>query len=204
MCTLLIRLIPEASMNFNSIRWSVAVAVVIVIVSVGYSQSTGPKARYSATTANTSSPGDTVRFDIIRWSTDMEREQLFTAVQNSGDMGLLALLQKAPTIGYIWTTETAGYPLRYAYLVSMADGGDRLILAIDRKLGSFEPQRWKLTGAAPLTDYPFTVIELRVSKAGVGEGKSSLNSKITADTTAKTIALDNYAAAPILFQSVKK
>src|SRR3954469_7575416 len=112
MCTLLIRLIPEASMNFNSIRYAVALAVVIVIVSAGYSQSTGPKARYSATTANTSSPGDTVRFDIIRWSTDMEREQLFTAVQNSGDMGLLALLQKAPTIGYIWTTETAGYPLR--------------------------------------------------------------------------------------------
>jgi hypothetical protein len=145
-----------------------------------------------------------VRFDITRWSTDMEREQLFAAVQSSGDMGLLALLQKASTIGYVWTTESAGYPLRYAYRVPMADGGDRIILAIDRRLGSFEPQRWKLTGTSPLTDYAFTVIELRVGKAGMGEGKSSLNTKITTDTTAKTIALDNYAAAPILFQGVKK
>jgi hypothetical protein len=191
-------------MNFNSIRCAVALALAVTVVAAGFSQSADSKMRYTATTANTSSVGDTVRFEIIRWSTDMEREQFFTAMQNSGDMGLLALLQKAPTIGYVWTTESAGYPLRYAYRLSMADGGDRLILAIDRRLGSFEPQRWKLSGAAPLTDYTFTVIELRVGKTGAGEGKSSLNTKITADTTAKTIALDNYAAAPILFQGTKK
>jgi hypothetical protein len=191
-------------MNFNSTRCAVALAFVVAVVTAGFSQSPGSRTRYMATTANTSSPGDTVRFDIIRWSTDVERDQLFTSVQSSGDMGLLGLLQKAPTIGYLWTTETAGYPLRYAFHVSMADGTDRMILAIDRRLGSFEPQRWKLSGAAPLTDYPFTVIELRVSKAGLGEGKSSLNTKIIADTTAKTIALDNYAATPILLQGVKK
>lgn len=191
-------------MNFNSIRCAVALAFAVAVVTAGYSQTAGPKARFTATTANTSSPGDTVRFDLIRWSTDMERDQLFTAMESSGDMGLLGLLQKAPTIGYVWTTETAGYPLRYAYRVSMADGGDRIILAIDRQLGSFEPQRWKLSGTAPRTDYPFTVIELRISKAGLGEGKTSLNSKVITDTTAKTIALDNYAATPILFQGVKK
>ena len=191
-------------MNFNFIRCAVALAVVVAVVTAGFSQTAGSRTRYTATTANTSSPGDTVRFEMIRWSTDMERDQLFTSVEKSGDMGLLALLQKAPTIGYIWTTETAGYPLRYAYRESMADGGDRIILAIDRQLGSFEPQRWKLSGTAPHTNYPFTVIELRISKAGPGEGKASLNTKITADATAKTIALDNYAAAPVLFQGVKK
>jgi hypothetical protein len=191
-------------MNFNSIRCAVALAFVVAIVTAGFAQTAGSKARFSATTVNTSSPGDTVRFDIIRWSTDMERDQLFAAVQSSGDMGLLGLLQKAPTIGYIWTTETAGYPLRYAYRVSMADGTDRIILAIDRQLGSFEPQRWKLSGTAPRMDFPFTVIELRINKAGLGEGKASLNTKVIADATAKTIALDNYAATPILFRGVKK
>ena len=190
-------------MKFNSIRCAVALSFIVVVVTAGIAQTAGSKSRYSATTANTSSPGDTVRFDMIRWSTDMERDQLFTAVQTSGDMGLLGLLQKAPTIGYVWTTETAGYPLRYAYRVSMADGSDRIILAIDRQLGLFEPQRWKLAGTAPRTDYPFTVIELRISKAGLGEGKTSLNTKVIADATAKTIALDNYAATPILFQGVK-
>jgi hypothetical protein len=195
-------------MNFkfirNSIQGGVALAFLVAVVTVGFSQTAGSHTRYIATTANTSSPGDTVRFDLIRWSTDMERDQLFTSVQKSGDMGLLALLQKAPTIGYIWTTETAGYPLRYAYRQTMADGSDRIILAIDRQLGSFEPQRWKLSGTAAQTDYPFTVIELRIGKTGLGEGKASLNSKVTADETAKTIALDNYAAAPVLFQAVKK
>jgi hypothetical protein len=195
-------------MNFNSIRnyinGTVALAFGFAVVTAGFTQTAGSRTRYTATTANTSSPGETVRFDLSRWSTDMERDQLFTSVQNSGDAGLLALLQKAPTIGYIWTTETAGYPLRYAYRETMADGSDRIILAIDRQLGSFEPQRWKLSGTAAHTDYPFTVIELRIGKAGMGEGKASLNSKITADATAKTIALDNYAAAPILFQGVKK
>ena len=191
-------------MNFNSIRYTVALAFVIAVVSSGFSQTAGLKARYTSVTANTSSPGDTVRFDVIRWSNDMEREQLFMAMESSGDMGLLGLLQKAPTIGYVWTTETAGYPLRYAYRVTMADGGERAVLAIDRPLGSFEPQRWKLSGTGPRTDYPFTVIELRISKAGLGEGKASLSTRITADPTAKTIALDNYAATPILFQNVKK
>jgi hypothetical protein len=191
-------------MNFNSIRCVVALAFMVAVVTAGFSQTAGPRTRFTAATANTSSPGDTVRFDLIRWSTDMERDQLFTAMETSGDMGLLALLQKAPTIGYVWTTETAGYPLRYAYRVPMADGGDRIILAIDRQLGSFEPQRWKLSGTAPRTDYPFTVIELRIGKTGPGEGKASLNTKIIADTTAKTIALGNYAAAPILLQGVKK
>jgi hypothetical protein len=190
-------------MKFNSIRCAVALAFVFAVGTAGFSQTADLKVQYTATTANTSSPGDTVRFNMIRWSTDMERDQLFMAVESSGVTGLLGLLQKAPTIGYIWTTETAGYPLRYAYRVSMADGGERIVLAIDRPLGSFEPQRWKLSGTAPRTDYPFTVIELRISKAGLGEGKASLNTKVIADPTAKTIALDNYAATPILFQGVK-
>jgi hypothetical protein len=191
-------------MNFKFIRSAVALGFVFVVVASGFSQTAGPMTHYKAETANTSSPGDTVRFDIIRWSTDSERDQLVTALESNGGMGLQGLLQKAPTIGYVWTTETAGYPLRYAYRVSMADGGDRIILAIDRQLGSFEPQRWKLSGTAPRTDYPFTIVELHISKAGLGEGKASLNTKVTADKTARTIALDNYAATPVLFQGVKK
>ena len=197
-------------MNFNFARnyiKSLPALVFVVAVATGttgFSQTAGSRTRYIATTANTSSPGDTVRFDLTRWSTDLERDQLFTSFEKSGDTGLLGLLQKAPTIGYVWTTETAGYPLRYAYRVPMPDGSDRIILAIDRQLGSFEPQRWKLSGTTAHTDYQFTVIELRIGKTGLGEGKASLTSKVIADATAKTIALDNYAAAPILFQGVKK
>lgn len=192
-------------MNSKSIRCAIALSFILTSVAVGLAQTSESRIRYLATTANTSSTGDTVRFEVLRWSTDTERDQLFAALEGSGgDMALQGLLQRAPTIGYIWTTETAGYPLRYAYRVSMADGGERIILAIDRQLGSYEPQRWKLSGTEARTDYPFTILELRVGRAGPGEGKSSLNSKILADTALKSIALDNYAATPVLFQGVKK
>jgi len=162
-----------------------------------------PMAHYTATTANTSSPGEAVRFDLLRWSTDAERDQLFTAI-SAGESGVPAVLQKATTVGYLWTTESAGYSLRYAYRIAMPDGGDRIILVTDRVVGSFEPQRWKLTGTAKATEYPFTVIELRFPRIGVGEGKASLAAKVIADQEAKTIALESYSAAPVLFQGVKK
>ena len=190
-------------MKFNSIRCAVLLSFLFASIT-GLSQSGHPIARFTATTVNTSSPGDAVRIDVLRWTTDAEREPLLTTLETKGDSALPALLQKAPTIGYIWTTESAGYPLRYAYRVAMPDGGERIILAIDRQLGSYDPQRWKLSGAATRTDYPFTVVELRFSKAGLGDGKASLNSKIAADTSARTIALENYAAAPVLLQGVKK
>jgi len=169
-----------------------------------FSQTAIPIARFSATTANTSSPGDTVRIDILRWSTDTERDPLLAALEANGATALEGLLQRAPTVGYIWTTETAGYPLRYAYRIPMGDGGERIVLAIDRQLGSYEPERWKLSGAAARTDYPFTVVELRIGRTGMGEGKSSLNSTVIADKTDKTIALENYSAIPALLQGVRK
>jgi hypothetical protein len=180
-------------------------AFMLTFTMVAWTQDGAPVERLAATTANTSSSGEAVRFDVLRWSTDAERDQVFTAIGADGDSAaLLGLLQKAPTVGYIWTSESAGYPVRYAYRVPTADGGERVILAIDRQLGMYEPQRWKLASTATRTDYPFTVIELHLSKAGTGEGKTSLTAKVVADKDAKSIALENYAAAPVVFQGVKK
>ena len=170
----------------------------------GFSQTAKPIARYTATTANTSSPGESVRIDILRWSTDSERDPLLTAFETNGATALQGLLQRAATLGYIWTSETAGYPLRYAYRITMGDGGERIVLAIDRQLGSYEPERWKLSGSAERNDYAFTILELRISRTGIGEGKSSLNSKVIVDKTDKTLGIDNYASIPVLLQGVRK
>jgi len=48
-----------------------------------------------------------------------------------------------------------------------------------------------------------TVIELRLNRAGIGEGKMSLATKVAAGQAAGTIALDNYETAPILLKNVK-
>ena len=168
-----------------------------------FGQVAPPIARYTATTANTSSAGESVRIDILRWSTDMERDAIFNAI-STGDTALPPVLQRAASVGYVWTSENAGYALKYAYHIASADGSERIILITDRTLGTFEPQRWKLTGTATAVTYPFSVIELRVGKATPGEGKASIAAKVVADKEAKTIALENYAAAPVILQGVKK
>ena len=115
---------------------------------------------------------------------------------------LTAALSKAPTVGYLWTNETVGYSIKYAYRTSLPDGGARIILATDRRLGA-GTAGWKLVASGTPTDYEFTFIEVRLNSTGSGEGKASLTSKVILDSDAKTLALDNYAATPAILQNVK-
>ena len=116
---------------------------------------------------------------------------------------LTAALNKAPTVGYLWTNETVGYSIKYAARLTSPDGGERIILLTDRRLGG-GTVGWKFTGSGAPTDYEFTLIELRVDAKGVGEAKASLTSKVILDKEAKTLALENYASAPAIFQGVKR
>ena len=195
-------------MNSNIIRRGTALAFVlagIVAASVltnAQTKTNGPIEHIAATSVNVTGAGDPVRIDLLRWSTDAEREQLLSVFTKS-EKELAAALEKAPTLGYLWTSESAGYSLRYAYRVQTPEG-ERLIFATDRRLGSWNPQLWKPVGNAASPDYPFTLIELRFNRRGEGEGKASLTTKITADGQAKTLALDNYAAATVVLKGVKR
>lgn len=197
----------------------------------------------TATSANVSQPGSPVRINVLRWSTDAERNQ-FVASMNppapapaqaagaAGDRGgaprggrggaarggrgdaaaapppfdpivsLTGAIGKAPTLGYLWTNEVAGYSIRYAYRTSLPDGGERIILATDRRLGGFGAA-WKPL-APTQTEYPFTIIEMRLNPRGQGEGKTTLTTKVIVDSGAGTLAVDNYAAAPAILAGVKR
>jgi len=103
-------------------------------------------------------------------------------------------LGRAPTIGYIWTSDITGYSIKYAWHSTQPDGTERVILASDRRLGAYT-NAWKPSTPASETDYTFTLVELRTGPQGVIEGKTSLTNKIVVDAEAKTVALENYAAA---------
>ena len=267
-----------------------------------------PVARFTATTANVASSGQTVKIDLFGWSSDSDRDQLAKvwtdplpkppapaaapAAPRGGDavgrgargargaapadagaaagadaaaaagrggrgrgnagagagaaaaddgyggtvtgMGpkivthtslLKEALDKQPTQGILWTSETAGYAIRYAYQMKQADGSQRIILITDRKVGAYN-NAWKpmapagtaakaapaAPAAAPTTgdakedpkDYSFSVIELRVPATGLGEGKLSLENPISVDGTAKTLAIENYGTLPVVLKGVKK
>ncbi len=195
-------------MSSNMIRRGPALAFVLagsVAVSGlnnAQTKTTGPIEHITATAVNVTGAPDPVKIDLLRWSTDAEREQLLSAFSKS-EKELAAALEKAPTLGYVWTSESAGYSLRYAYRVQTPEG-ERLIFATDRRLGSWNPQLWKPVGNAAPSEYPFTLIELRFNRRGEGEGKTSLTAKIAADAQVKTLALDNYTAAPVVMKGAKR
>src|SRR5205809_4509803 len=152
----------------------VAGAVAVAILRV-QAETKGGVENLTATAVNVTGAPDPVKIDLLRWSTDAEREQGFNALSEKGEKEFLNVLSKQPTLGYVWTSESAGYSVRYAYQTVAPDGGERVVVATDKPLGSWNPQIWKATATATANAYEFTVIELRLNRSrGTGEGKSSL------------------------------
>ena len=178
-------------------------------------------AKAGATTAGS------LTITLSRWSTDAERAPLFKALSapapapppppaappagRAGGRGrgappppppspfarLSAAIKAAPTLGYIWSDGVTGYSIKYAWRSPGMEEKERIVLVTDRRLNSHAPD-WPASGSAG--DAEFTVIELRIDGEGTGEGKTSLTTNVAIDTTAKTLALDGYAAAPALLK----
>ncbi len=181
------------------LAWMAGASLVIV----AQTETKGPIERFTGTTVNVTGAGDPFKIDLLRWSTDAEREQLLASLVKS-DKDLASALEKAPTLGYVWTSESAGYSIRYAHHLTTPDGSERIIIATDRSLGSWDPRIWKAPNPSAATSYPFSVIELRFNRQGIGEGKASVLAKVVPDSAAKTIALDNFAGAPVVLKTVKR
>lgn len=124
-------------------------------------------------------------------------------VRQTPETSLAAALQTAKTVGYLWTSESAGYSLRYAYRMPQPDGSERIIFATERRLGAWN-DLWKPAGGAAPTNYEFSIIEVRLPAKGDGEGKASLSGKVAVDSSANTIALDGYSALPVVFKDIKR
>ena len=52
-------------------------------------------------------------------------------------------------------------------------------------------------------DYPFTLIEIRFNRDGVGQGKMSFFTKITMSKDKKTMELENYDIEPVRLTEVR-
>jgi hypothetical protein len=244
------------------------VAAGLLLVTALFAQQ--PVLKLTATSVNVSEPGNAVRIDITRWSTDQERNQLLTAMTppppalpaapaaaeaappaaagaagaaarggrggaaaggarggqaargggaaggggarggrggggNAGPVdpiaAFTAAIGRAPTIGYIWTNEVTGYAIKYALRLP-ADGGERIILATNRRIGA-NTLSWTPAKGTP-TPYEFTLLEARLTSSGSGEAKASLTTNIAVDNEAKIIGLENYTTAPALLANVKR
>jgi len=144
-----------------------------------------------------------VDFTIERWSTDAERDQLLSILKEEKDsykanQKLLKALQKMPKVGYIRTTKTLSWDLRYARQSELEDGGRRIVLGTDRPIGFAEAR----SGSRSL-DYPFTIIEMQLDKNDKGVGKILAGTKIFIDKK-NNLVLENYSQQPVRFNEIKK
>jgi hypothetical protein len=183
-------------MKVSAFVWAAIVATTLVVSG----QTNGVAERFTAMAVNMERGGaGTIELVVNRWSSEAERNRLMSTLLEKGPDKLLDVLQGMPRVGYIRANGGLGYDLHYAHKTRGEDGGDRVVLATDRRIGF-----WEASNQPRSIDYPFTVIELHLNNDGEGEGKMSLATKITADKDKTTITLENYSTQPVLLQSVKR
>jgi hypothetical protein len=188
----------------SAINLALAVGLLAASPGDGRAQPQAKHETFTAKTINMSvGAGQNVKIDVFRWSTEDERNALVSAVKEHNDKAVADALQKAASLGSIWTNENLGYSIRYAVSDTTTTGMERVVVLTDSQLGSWSGQIWKPIQASANVTYPFSLIELRVNRAGAGEGKMSLAGTVIADENAKTLTLGDYDAAPVLLRPVK-
>jgi len=174
--------------------------IALLISGAASAQTIGTPERYTATAINTNNASTgTIDITVSRWSTDQQRDKLISALIEKGAEKLLDVLQDMPSAGHFGAPGNLSWDLRFARKVRLPDGGERVILATDRRIGF-----WEATRQPRSFDYPFTVIELRLNADGEGEGKMSLATKVIHDKDNNTITLENYNLQPVMLTHVKR
>src|SRR5262245_20591668 len=138
---------------------------------------------------------------IDKWSTAEERKQLLTTVVEKGQPALLSTLQKQSVKGRIripgWTgadpnNYRTGWNLRYAWHELLPNGGERVVLAVDRYMSFLE-----IRNQPRSVDYPFTLVQLQLDKDGKSEGKLAAFTMITFDKKKQALEIENYGTEPV-------
>ena len=164
-----------------------------------------PQERFTGFAINMNSGPSTATVDVAidRWSTDEERARLLTILVEEknpyqANEKMLKVLQDMPKTGFIKTANTLAWDLKYARATPLPDGGRRLVLATDRPIGFREAIAQPRT-----TDYPFTIVEIRLNKEDRGEGKILAGTRLLIDKD-KNLVLENYGQQPVRFNQIRK
>lgn len=144
---------------------------------------------------------------ITRWTTPQEREGLFAALVEKGPDGLMKALTKLPESGRMRVPGlrgpdpnqlVLGWGLHYTWNVPDGDGGQRIVIATDRYITFAEARN-----QPRVSDYPITLIDIRLDKNGEGTGKASVATKISFDKKKNIMEIENYSSEPVRLQNVK-
>jgi hypothetical protein len=197
-------------MNRIALLSAVCAVALLGVTSPAPAQELG-KLEITAFAVNMSNVGaggaTTVDITIDKWSTAEERTDILTTmVEMKNQDALLKALQKSSVKGRFRIPSLMGpdphqlrlgHDIRYAWQSPLPDGGTRIVLGTDRYIGFQEARSQPRT-----MDYPFTLIEIRVNKAGEGEGKMAVATMIDYDKDKKQLILENYSSEPVRLSKV--
>jgi hypothetical protein len=189
--------------------WRAAIMLALAFITGPLSAAEAPPTpqplKLSAATTNLGRHSDTpIQIDLLRYTSDEDREALVTTVAEKGIEALQPQLANKPSLGFLWTDSSVGYLIRYAARSPLPGGGERIVIATDRPLGSYGLQPWQPAPPAAAITYPFTVLELQLDSKGKGDGTFSLAARVAIDATTRTLGLEQFATAPRLLKNVKR
>lgn len=189
--------------------WRVAAVLAMAFASWNSAAVEPPPAsqliKFSAATTNLGRDSDIpIRIDLLRFTSDEDRQALAATVEEKGIEAVQPHLAGKPSLGFLWTDSSVGYLVRYAARSPLPGGGERIVIATDRLLGSYGLQPWQPVPPAEATPYPFTVLELHVDSKGNGEGTFSLAAGVAVDAATRTLGIEQFPTAPRLLKNVKR
>jgi hypothetical protein len=179
---------------------AVALAAIAAVSAASSAQTMGSPERYTAAAVNMNrGAAGSIEIVVNRWSSDKDRDRLMSVLMDKGADKLLDVLQDLPRMGYFRAPGSVGWDIHFARKLPLPDGGERVVLVTDRRIGF-----WEASNQPRSIDYPFTVIELRLNRDGEGEGKMSIATKIIPDKENNIVTLENYDIQPVMLNGVRR
>ena len=184
--------------SLTTIAAMVSSAAVLTIAASA--QTMGTPERYTAAAININN-GQAGNIDITvnRWSTDKQRDALMAVMLSKGPEKLLDALQDMPAMGHFGAPGNLSWDIHFARKMALPDGGERVVLITDRRIGF-----WESVNQPRSIDYPFTVIDIRLNRDGEGEGKMSIATKVIYDKKENMISLENFETSPVLLNNIRR
>jgi hypothetical protein len=155
---------------------------------------------YTAVTTNMTPEGVELKADVLTWSDEAARAAVIEAMAAEDPSEALSEL---PTAGVVWRSGSAvGNSIKYAHRSDLPDGGERVVLVTDRRIGatSFNPWTAGETDESDMLGY--SVIELRRGAGESGQGTMSLAAEVLIDASNSTITLSGGDSSPMLLTDV--
>ena len=151
---------------------------------------------YLAVTTNMTPADVEIKADILRWSTETEREAVIEALQGDDPS---AALGELPSLGAIWRSNSAvGNSIKYAHRTETADGGEIVTLVTDRRIGysHFRPWEADIPGTDASLDY--SVVTMTIGARNEGHGTLSLAAEVVVDPESNLVSLSQGDGASLL------